>query len=602
MSDMKLYNILETFDNLESAADKLTPVEEGAAERISGRVKSRQAQGVGETQTKVQSMGNKVKVTTDGNTTEFDDEETAAAFMGVDDDENSFATESKESDEDEWSSAMGHDGDDPDEMIGSPDDDDDELGESTKLDEFSLGASPGAEIAMSKGDDLEFSTFDSENEAHRKRLQRGTPVVLSPEICSDPDGDRRGIFINRSPSGHYGTVVRDCDGKTVKVHLSDIVSADITNNSVYEEFNINFDALLAEDITMTQTTNLENPANDTTTVTAVGPGAGEELAAMMQNAGLNPGDYSSMDDEASMIDTGEPAQMPAEPMQTTELPVPDAEPQELNANASCGMSEMEDDDEDDFAPRGDVEPSNADLDAIEFGNDDDDYELYDNEIPVHTPMTRAQAMASNEDHGVDKILSQFSTEDLMQWLSNGNDAVDEALMDYSIEDMPYGTQKARTGDPSEWLFDRFGDDVRDYVDNAKSIGEERDIEHANTPNEKEAGVDMVTHGTSGGLNKPKRMHKPAAGGDNPMSELISMLDGMFEDAMKEEEVIDEEVDEAEEKKEWQKPWEKDDKEDDKEEDEDKKEEVEESYFKNEHESVDGFLDLYKEFSIRGEKK
>ena len=41
----------------------------------------------------------------------------------------------------------------------------------------------------------------------------------------------------------------------------------------------------------------------------------------------------------------------------------------------------------------------------------------------------------------------------------------DALYDYYFDDMPYGTKKARTGDPSEWLGDKvysiFGDNVKE---------------------------------------------------------------------------------------------------------------------------------------------
>jgi hypothetical protein len=39
-----------------------------------------------------------------------------------------------------------------------------------------------------------------------------------------------------------------------------------------------------------------------------------------------------------------------------------------------------------------------------------------------------------------------------------NDLYD-ALYDYYFDDMPYGTKKARTGDPHEWVADRFADDL-----------------------------------------------------------------------------------------------------------------------------------------------
>jgi hypothetical protein len=40
-----------------------------------------------------------------------------------------------------------------------------------------------------------------------------------------------------------------------------------------------------------------------------------------------------------------------------------------------------------------------------------------------------------------------------------SDDLYHALYDYYFDDMPYGTQKARTGDPHEWVADRFGADL-----------------------------------------------------------------------------------------------------------------------------------------------
>ena len=40
-----------------------------------------------------------------------------------------------------------------------------------------------------------------------------------------------------------------------------------------------------------------------------------------------------------------------------------------------------------------------------------------------------------------------------------SDALYDALYDYYFDDMPYGTKKARDGDPHEWVADRFADDL-----------------------------------------------------------------------------------------------------------------------------------------------
>jgi hypothetical protein len=40
-----------------------------------------------------------------------------------------------------------------------------------------------------------------------------------------------------------------------------------------------------------------------------------------------------------------------------------------------------------------------------------------------------------------------------------SDALYDVLYDYYFDDMPYGTRKARTGDPGEWISDRFAADI-----------------------------------------------------------------------------------------------------------------------------------------------
>lgn len=38
----------------------------------------------------------------------------------------------------------------------------------------------------------------------------------------------------------------------------------------------------------------------------------------------------------------------------------------------------------------------------------------------------------------------------------------DTLYDYYVCEMPYGTAKARTGDPYQWINDRFGRDILRY--------------------------------------------------------------------------------------------------------------------------------------------
>jgi hypothetical protein len=40
-----------------------------------------------------------------------------------------------------------------------------------------------------------------------------------------------------------------------------------------------------------------------------------------------------------------------------------------------------------------------------------------------------------------------------------SDELFQDLYDYYFDDIPYGIKKARTGDPEEWVAERFNDDV-----------------------------------------------------------------------------------------------------------------------------------------------
>jgi hypothetical protein len=67
-------------------------------------------------------------------------------------------------------------------------------------------------------------------------------------------------------------------------------------------------------------------------------------------------------------------------------------------------------------------------------------------------------------------------------------ALHDALYDYYFDDMPYGVQKARTGDPYEWVSDRFGADlgISGYGHNSPGIGPEDD------PSLEREGADYAT--------------------------------------------------------------------------------------------------------------
>lgn len=56
-------------------------------------------------------------------------------------------------------------------------------------------------------------------------------------------------------------------------------------------------------------------------------------------------------------------------------------------------------------------------------------------------------------------------DDLGEYRINGEftTAFYEALYEYYFDDMPYGVQKARTGDPYEWIGQRLEEDIGGLV-------------------------------------------------------------------------------------------------------------------------------------------
>jgi hypothetical protein len=61
---------------------------------------------------------------------------------------------------------------------------------------------------------------------------------------------------------------------------------------------------------------------------------------------------------------------------------------------------------------------------------------------------------------MDHIQDRFRR-DIKDFTETGDmsDDLYDALYDYYFDDMPYGTKKARTGDPHEWISDRFAEDL-----------------------------------------------------------------------------------------------------------------------------------------------
>ena len=82
----------------------------------------------------------------------------------------------------------------------------------------------------------------------------------------------------------------------------------------------------------------------------------------------------------------------------------------------------------------------------------------------------------------------------------------DALYDYYFDDMPYGVQKARDGDPYEWVADRFGSDLglSGYGSNSPGIGPEDDpsLERESVMHGDYAEEAREPHSVDGGMENP----------------------------------------------------------------------------------------------------
>lgn len=68
---------------------------------------------------------------------------------------------------------------------------------------------------------------------------------------------------------------------------------------------------------------------------------------------------------------------------------------------------------------------------------------------MHYTPTQAQVLI-----GLKFKLTQAQSQNVIDVLTKNEDMDDDVYMtmyDYFMEDMPYGTAKARTGDPIEWI-------------------------------------------------------------------------------------------------------------------------------------------------------
>jgi hypothetical protein len=126
-----------------------------------------------------------------------------------------------------------------------------------------------------------------------------------------------------------------------------------------------------------------------------------------------------------------------------------------------------------------------------------------------------------------------------------SDELHDALYDYYFDDMPYGTKKARTGDPYEWVADRFGADLglEGYGSNSPGVPDEdyalerESVMHGDYAEEREP------HSVDGGMDNPLIQDEgivgqlPSGPADPDSTEQFG--DGEYKFNNDEEEVMDE---------------------------------------------------------------
>jgi len=95
-----------------------------------------------------------------------------------------------------------------------------------------------------------------------------------------------------------------------------------------------------------------------------------------------------------------------------------------------------------------------------------------------------------------------------------SDELHNALYDYYFDDMPYGTKKARTGDPYEWVADRFGADlgINGYGGNSPGVpDEDYGMERESVMHGDYAEEAREPHSVDGGMDNPLIQDEGAVG-------------------------------------------------------------------------------------------
>jgi hypothetical protein len=116
----------------------------------------------------------------------------------------------------------------------------------------------------------------------------------------------------------------------------------------------------------------------------------------------------------------------------------------------------------------------------------------------------------------DHILNTFKR-DVKDFEENDemSQALHDVLYDYYFDDMPYGVKKARTGDPYEWVADRFAADlgIPGAGGNSPGLGPEDDphLERESVMHGDYAEEDREPHSVDGGMDNPLLQDEGAIG-------------------------------------------------------------------------------------------
>ena len=149
-------------------------------------------------------------------------------------------------------------------------------------------------------------------------------------------------------------------------------------------------------------------------------------------------------------------------------------------------------------------------DFLDVDKDGDEKESFKKAVKDKKKVDESVSLAESPET-LQHIISKYKHE--VKNFINGEELdsdLYDALFDYyaSSGEMPYGTMKARTGDPFEWITQRFDQDVHDHIVDENSI---RDFtQHAlreptnyfKTPGSEPGGSMAVPRGTPTKINRP----------------------------------------------------------------------------------------------------